>query len=287
MNLTPQNFTSLRTLVARMSEGLFTPEKQRSRVGLAAKPKDFSASKNQLPTGTTLQFSAGRCMGKQTNKVVARKIETYTMDPEPNAVYQAVPDDDSRRIKNAANFTGFDYKKCWELCTTYFPGTIAVNGPEIAPPDDEACTFPFYYPVKNKTTELFKFLFEERLKEAQRENGYVEGDCIPKDRWMDLSASVPDWAYFAQADNCTYEDDVHKYIETYEQEPTPFYSCVTNPEDSSTGNTAGETLYCPTPSFVASGGTQGKIKTCNQECYCQVCGGECSQGTQPILQHDP
>ena len=55
MNLLPQNFTGLRTLAGRLSQGLFAPDKELTRVGLAARPSDFAAAKNPVPAGTTLQ----------------------------------------------------------------------------------------------------------------------------------------------------------------------------------------------------------------------------------------
>jgi hypothetical protein len=63
MKLLPHNYTSLSVLVGRMSTGVFSPEKEALRVGEVAKPKDFSATNNPTPAGTTLQFSAGKCVG--------------------------------------------------------------------------------------------------------------------------------------------------------------------------------------------------------------------------------
>jgi hypothetical protein len=39
MTVLPQNYTSLRTLVSRMAEGVFSTEKENSRVGVAAQPR--------------------------------------------------------------------------------------------------------------------------------------------------------------------------------------------------------------------------------------------------------
>lgn len=66
LQLLPQNFSSLRVLSNRMAKGVFSPDKELSRVGLAARPSGFSVSSNPTPAGTTLQVR-GRvklCMQK-------------------------------------------------------------------------------------------------------------------------------------------------------------------------------------------------------------------------------
>jgi len=259
MSLTPNNFSSLRELTGRMAKGLFTPEKERSRIGEPAKPKDFSAAKNPLPAGTTLQFSAGWCKGSD-KRMIAKKIETYETRDKPNAVYQVVPD--GPRVKNPSNFTGFDFKTCWEACQRYFPDTIAVDGPAVAPPDDEPCTFPANYPVLNTTTQQFEAEYMDMMDEY-RSNGYDE-DCIKASVWWNQTA-WPAYGILAKNDGCIADTDVKDYIETYYYSMLTFHSCVTNPNDPSTGYEQGETLFCMTPS--------GKVRTCNQQCYCQVCGG--------------
>jgi hypothetical protein len=149
MKLLPQNYTSLSILVERMAQGLFSTEKESSRVGAPAEPRDFNEKNNPLPPKTSLQHSAGRCLGGTSQSIGLE----YILSPDETDILGTrvkIPDEflkntgiDGLPDKATLNFTGMSHKFCWDTCRKFYKDTIAIDGPSVRPPKQKPCTFPF------------------------------------------------------------------------------------------------------------------------------------------------